>query len=330
MTDTYPENLTEILDTAFHEYWDSPNELYLGKVTSEQMVVLTDRWNEVIRRRFVDGEVDNFHVLRMSAIGKPLIELLYNKFHEEVYHAARLETSVHSHQRMSEGDEFEIDLAIHLVRMGFIFEDFQAGQRELTYRGVTGHTDYIVSHPELTNGLPILFECKAIHSYNWKTASKYVDDKYGYYTQLGLYSRLTGLPGYWVLYNKDTSEITIKAYESQGDEETKDLAIKRLDLLIDLWEMEDLTWEDCFQYVRPPDPVPEVFQGAFTGRFLVPPSMKFCNCTPEVYELEEAKNGYKKPQTYVNDYRYPEQYQEYKPDIMELIGGGESDEDDED
>ncbi len=325
MTD-YPENMTEILQTQIQAYWDNPNSQYTSIITESQLKTLTTRWYAVQKKRWVDAEED-FHILRMSAVGKPLIEMMFNKFHYEIYLSNRDLTTVHQHQRMVEGDEFEIDLAMHLLRMGFIFEDFEAGQRELNHRDVLGHTDYIVSHPEWTNGLPILFECKAIHEYHFTSNKKWIDDKYGYYSQLGLYTKLTDLPGFWFLYNKNTSEIYIKSYHSQGASKEQQEALDRLDLLITLWEMEDLTWEDCFRFCRPPEPVPEVYQGSYTNNFLIPPSMKFCNSTPYVYVLEEARNGYRKPTIYIRDYNYPEKYLDLKPDINDCINQQEDEED---
>jgi hypothetical protein len=173
----------------------------------------------------------------------------------------------------------------------------------IEYAGVRGHSDIVVRTPE---GESILLEVKTATDRYYHAFMKHPDDERGYVSQLALYEECLGLPGYWVFFNKNTSEIGIQ----QLNNDQRTFALERANRIIPV--LRDIEtegkWEALVSAVQggllqAPPPVPEVFRRSETGGFLVPQSMKFTKYRHCFYEITTEKNGYNKDTEYVINVR---------------------------
>jgi hypothetical protein len=176
-------------------------------------------------------------------------------------------------------------------------QDPNTGDKYLEYMGVRGHSDIVAMDPKTQE--QFIVEAKTSNDRYFNSFIKTPDDSRGYISQLALYEACLGLPGVWVFYNKNTSEIKTQVLTP----EVREYAINRANHLIPLLQkIKD--WETLSEFVeqghlQAPPPQPEVYRRAQTGAYLVPASMKFTKYRHCFYDVVTQKNGYGKDTEYV-------------------------------
>lgn len=269
---------------------------------------------KMFHRQFVSEERDN-PVLRLSGLGKySIVEVLAKKFgllkqggDHTVDNQCRL--------RFLAGDLFECTFYVMLHQLGFTVNETQ---KSISWHGVDGHTDFIVTTPE---GEQVLLELKTANDYYFKQIKKWIGDERGYLTQLITYQECVGLPAYWVFYNKDTSEIFIKALEDVPEEQREQRHKRALGLVKAFNECE--SWEDFPLFCQVPPPKIEKLKDGTHKTWSDTGLLKlyigdYDYVKPELfYVVDRKKNDYGKLRNYVTDFVYPEKHANLKPDIYE-------------
>jgi hypothetical protein len=149
------------------------------------------------------------------------------------------------------------------------------------------------------------------------------DDR-GYLTQLGAYvesykEQYPDIKGYWLMVGKDTQELHIE----QADPERYEPRLLRLRQIVDAVNSLEC-FDDAYTLFRPVPPSVEqknkqtAYWSNDTSRpkLYVPASVSF----PDIHYVYHVENNtYGKPRKYVDDYFYPEKYQDRKPNILDTV-----------
>jgi len=250
---------------------------------------------------------DGGSIVRASSIGKPALSL-----------AARLFGLVSEKQQYDErtqlifylGDCFEQWLHNFLLRSGYTIH---ATQQTHSLYGVVGHSDFIVSDPR---GYKFVVDAKALNDRTWKSYKRYgLKDDRGYVSQLTVYCNDVNLPGCVIALNKNTAEIETFWVTTQQRIE----AAERIRYIAEAFQSVT-SFEECFKYFQAPPPKPEVHQKEYTGRFLVPFQMMFDEARFLLYNIVKERNPRKELKEYVQSYRVPEGYEQYRPSLYEDFG----------
>lgn len=270
----------------------------------EAAVVAAKMYEESLIRQFVRD--DRHHlVLRPSALGKPAADLFARRFFPELYAGGIESINLQTRQLFHEGDTLEADLYFHLVRSGIPVLDTQP---LIDWHGIRGHGDLVVE----LDGRRFLMEVKSAKDSFFKDVNRHgiSDDSRGYLTQLAIYSDALSLPSAWLVYNKDTSAVTV-IHPSPIDLER---ALARAKYLIDVWNKVDC-WEDVFEFIRPNPPRKEFVAKKWTGRYMLPLPMWSSPARHLVYEIVEGKNAKGETREFILDYKYPEKFNHLKPHL---------------
>lgn len=224
-----------------------------------------------LKRQFIHKDEFNSNtVLRLSALGKPAMELVCQQFMpltEDVI-SSRLRTI------FFQGDAFEGLFNFLCCYMGYTVK---STQDVVEWNGVKGHTDGVVTCPHTNQDW--LVELKTMNDKKFKMISKqgymHIPE---YVTQMATYKAATGLPGIWVCYNKNTSEImTILPTEEQERE-----SLRRAEQLVKHFVLIE-KFEDAFNYFRTP-PIDT------SGRYWkVPDSMMYSSYADVLYHIKPSK-----------------------------------------
>jgi len=243
--------------------------------------------------------------LRLSQLGKPAVMQALWGMGFEYDGGIALKQRITFHL----GDVFESLLIFILEAAGYkivdhnnstLFHETVGGDNRIVYNGVPGHSDIVVESPE---GEKFIIEAKTANDRYYTSFMKKPDDERGYVTQLALYEQCLGLPGCWVFFNKNTSEIGVQFLTDELREQATNRANHLIPLLTECTD-----WGKLAEYVhdgllQAPPPAPEVFKRSQTGACLVPPSMKFTKYRHVFYDIVVDNNGYNKPTEYVVDVR---------------------------
>lgn len=268
---------------------------------------LVDQWHELFNTRFTKADCDLFIVaaeiykegllkqyldqppynyVRVSNLGKPGLDIHAHRLHPEWFTNDKTERLI---QLFHAGDTFEADFYFHLHRFGYHVKETQV---TVNYRGIVGHTDMIISE----GGSDVLLELKTCAANRFNLMSRGQKNMpLTYLTQMAVYQKELNIPAYWVLYNKDDSDIAVVPYTV--DEET----LARADYLIDSLASVD-SWEEAYSWFNPPPPEAEKYQSSLTGNYKVPQCVDK-QLAPHIYEIVETLNNYKKMTRYVTHYK---------------------------
>jgi hypothetical protein len=268
---------------------------------------LVDSWNGLFDRPVADTDYQYFEeaaniykegllkqytsqnpydYVRVSNLGKPGLDIHAHRLYPEWFSNDKTERLI---QLFHAGDTFEADFYFHLKRFGYTI---LATQVEINYRGILGHTDMVV----YVNKSPCLLELKTCAANRFNLMSKGQKNMpLTYLTQMAVYQKELNIPAYWVLYNKDNSDIELVPYTPCLE------TLARVDYLIDSLN-EVVTWKDAYDWFNPPPPEAEKFQGSLTGNFKVPQCVDK-QLAPHIYEIVETLNNYKKMTCYVTHYK---------------------------
>jgi hypothetical protein len=239
--------------------------------------------------------------LRLSQLGKPaVLQALWGLGYEH-------DGGIALKQRLTffYGDLFEALLIPLLEAAGYkvvdhnnqnIFHDIVDGDKRIVYKGVPGHSDVVVEGP---TGERFIIECKTSNDRYFGSFMKNPDDERGYVTQLALYEECLGLPGCWVFFNKNTSEIGVQFLTDELRQKALSRADHLIPILTEVHTFEDLARKVYDGTLQAPPPVQEVYKRAQTGALLVPPSMKYTDYRHCFYDILIDNNGYNKPTEYV-------------------------------
>lgn len=240
--------------------------------------------------------------LRGSMMGKPIVHIFGQRFFPD-YYKEDGHVTLQQRQLFHEGDTFECDAYFHLVRTGV---KVLSKQETVDWKGVSGHVDFVIE----LNGKPTVLELKSAKDSFFNTVlRKGVDEERGYVSQLSIYMDALGMPGAWIVYNKDNSAHTL-VIPTLTDVE---IALKRAETIRKTWEVAEC-WDDIFQFIRPPEPKKEYSDKKWTGRYLPPLTLWNSPQTIKLsYITEEGINPKGLPRTYILDYRYPEKWTHRKP-----------------
>jgi hypothetical protein len=269
-------------------------------VPNEHLLSLYKEGIEHSLRRHMNPR-EHYTGLRLSQLGKPaVLQALWGMgFEHDGDIALKQRITFHI------GDVFESLLVFLLEAAGYkivdhnnnnLFHETVEGDNRIVYDGVPGHSDIVVESPE---GERFIVEAKTSNDRYFNSFMKNPDDERGYVTQLALYEECLGLPGCWVFFNKNTSDIGVQFLT----DELRNKAKARVDGLIPLLT-ECVTWRTLADYVnagllQAPPPSPEVYKREQTGAYLVPPSMKFTKYRHCFYDIVKEPNGYGKSTEYV-------------------------------
>lgn len=254
-------------------------------------------------------------VMRLSQIGRqPALDILARHF--KVIPMGNFSTVTPQQRYLFHvGDTFEAWVTFMLMRLGYTII---STQDVVDYYGVQGHTDFLCSDP--TDGEVFVLECKTACSYYFEKCKKFsVGDERGYLTQLGAYvesyrNQYPDIKGYWLVANKDTQELHIECVKP----EVYEPRLLRLRKIVDAVNTLEC-FDDAYSLFRPQPPsvelrnkVPATWEDG-SYKLYVPAEIKH----PEIHYVTHVENNiYGKPRQYVDDYYYPEQYQNLKPNAV--------------
>ena len=188
-------------------------------------------------------------------------------------------------------------------------------QAQHVWHNIQGHSDFIIQDGE---GQQFIADAKAINGRAFNKYKRYglLDDR-GYATQLSIYSAsYDNMPACIIMLNKENGDISHAWLGEEQREKCLERAAKVYDTITSVGG-----FDECFAYFRPPIPRAEVYQKEYTGRMLVPESMAWSELRDVIFHTYTDINARKEEKVYVSDYRYPEGYEQYKPDINEDVFG---------
>lgn len=245
----------------------------------------------------------------MSQLGKPVVLQWLKK-----NYPLKEELGGRLRWIFSEGDYFE-QLVVDVAKsMGYKLRGSQTTlELEGTREGdvATGHIDGIVKE----KGQDYVLEVKTMSSYYFKKFTKEPDDERGYLTQLSLYCHCLNLPGLWLCIDKANGELAVVELP---EEKMDDCVARARDAIDTLYGAANLA--AVYDDWSPPRPVPEKFRRQETGRYLLPPDLKYSPYAEHLYKLIEDTNGYNKPTVYVDSFRSPEDVEHSLKRVASLRG----------
>jgi len=244
-------------------------------------------------------------VFRASQMGKPALETAYRYFHGKFNNPDEKTKLI-----FWMGHAFEAWLKDYIERSDWVLLDTQTPHE---WNGIDGSSDFIVRD---TEGLKFIIDAKAVNGRCFNKYKRYglLDDR-GYATQLSIYSASSGLPACIVMMNKENGDVS---YAWLREKEQKEECLDRAKYIREKI-IQSNSFEECFAYFRPPEPRVEMYQKEPTGRLLPPDCYVRHPLRDILYETYTDTNNRGEEKVYVSDYKYPEQYKQYKPDINDLI-----------
>jgi hypothetical protein len=269
-------------------------------IPNEHLLTLYKDGVEMSLRRHMNPR-EKYTGLRLSQLGKPAVMQALWGMGFEYDGGIALKQRITFHL----GDVFESLLIFLLEAAGYkivdhnnntLFHETVGGDNRIVYQGVPGHSDIVVESPE---GERFIIEAKTSNDRYFNSFMKKPDDERGYVTQLSLYEKCLDLPGCWVFFNKNTSEIGVQFLTDELREQSTNRANHLIPLLTDCNSFEKLAAHVYDGSFQAPPPAPEVFKRSHTGAYLVPPSMKFTKYRHVFYDIIVDNNGYNKPTEYV-------------------------------
>lgn len=258
----------------------SPNDLTNCKLAAK---IAGELLEQSLTRQFLVADVGNDHSwLRLSKLGKPALEQLAYRFFAPP--SARLNTKAQIRSGIFvDGDRFEGYFWFLAAYLGYECESRQ----ELVYwNEVPGHTDGIIICPHTKQRW--LVELKTMNSRKFKILQDSQSMSFipEYVTQLACYMEATGLPGIWVVKNKDTNELMTLVPDDAELEAARNRARK---LVKGFKAIE--RWEESFDYFRPAPVAPVYRAGAVTG-YKVPDSMLWSDYKDLIYFTKPDKRAW--------------------------------------
>lgn len=233
------------------------------------------------------------HGLRISQLGKPAVVQAAQLSHiSEELQTLGLDIREKKDLRMIEllhrGDQWEEWVTALATIRGF---PPITQQKEVEYMGVKGHIDFLL---DLGSG-PVVVEVKTMSGNYFNQFSRHQNDDRGYLTQLTCYSKALGLPGVWLCLDKSTHNVKVIPHPGEAAAQQVEERLSRI-----IPKLQSISClKDVFEQFAPPPPVAEVFKRADTGRWLVPPSMRWSPVKYLFYKISSEMNGYGKPTEYV-------------------------------
>lgn len=196
--------------------------------------------------------------LRMSALGKPLVDIAYNllEYKPEEFTAAELWV-------ITMGDYAELLIKELMRQTGHTFTHDQA---EVSIAGVVGHIDGIADNETV-------FDIKAMSTTYWKKFTNKLDNERGYLTQLSLYQAATKMPkAAFVCLNKVTGEMKLVKLPKRVFQEQIREVRDKLKIIKQIQSEQDIV-----KLVQPEEPTLR------KGALVVPPSMQFSQHLNTIY-----------------------------------------------
>lgn len=261
----------------FIDHWNSPNPAW-GSKSSAALVGEAVKYS--FMRQFSNSRPHRFG---LSQLGKPSIELIYNRYidpsEDDLECGLRYIFSI--------GDYTE---ALLLAMMKDYGLDVHSEQMEVEVHNIQGHIDCFVGSR--------LIDIKSMsHTYFTSFTNK-PDDERGYLTQLSLYAlgcKKKGIQvtscgflcidkstGYLALVNLPKSVINNCILKAQP----KFILLEEAELKFNSLPLEEFKkW--AYTVDKPPT-VPEKKGGVFTGKQLVPASMKLARCKYWAYNTPDG------------------------------------------
>ena len=261
------------------EYWNEESGVYPTDAATVAKVVkffaksLSSAIGDVLFRK------EQGHYLRVSQMGKPLIVLCLNK----IGYKDQGEPNFKLRWIFLLGHIFEAYLMCVVYLLGY---DIHSAQDEIEFGGVLGHIDFMVDE--------VVVEVKTMSDRYFTDFCRKQNDDRGYLTQLHCYCAAKGTKrGVFLVINKSTNELreipliwddrfitrahsVVHHYNACGD----------IDYIID--------------NLNAPEGIPEKRGHTLTGRFLVPPNMRYSQFRDAFYECDGQYLVSYKP----NWYRY--------------------------
>jgi hypothetical protein len=176
-----------------------------------------------------------------------------------------------------EGDTFEGLAWFLLQAVGY---KRLSAQDTVEWHGVLGHTDGRLLDD---NGVEWLVEFKTMNDKKYKKVAAegmYIPE---YRTQMATYMDATGLPGAWICYNKNSSELMVLIPKP---EELADSLVRAKHLVDSFNKIE--TFADAFNYFRTPPVEPRYRNGKLIG-WQVPDSMYWSKYKELLYYCKEMR-----------------------------------------
>lgn len=254
-----------------------------------------------LREAFVSGRQPEPPALRISSLGKPVVDQMLPLLLPSVGGFEKVvESKMAFPQALSvfNGNFIEALAVLQAKQYGF---DIENEQEEVVYCGIKGHLDFTLDG--------FVVDVKSMSPGYFNKFTRYVkSDDRGYLTQGACYSAAKDLPFAWLLYDKSTCRWVVD-YLSPKE---KTIALARVDRVVP--KMRQVTTvTDLLSKFKAPDEVPEVYKKEETGNMLVPPQMWYSPYKDIWYETEIGINQYGKEVTYVTRKR------ELK-EILKLLG----------
>lgn len=188
----------------------------------------------------------------------------------------KTEQSLKQQWIFSVGDYFEAFCYATMYHLGI---NIYNNQKTVEIFGVEGHID-----GTLEDGTVVDFKTMSGNYYEQFVQAP--NDDRGYLTQLTLYMEALGQKtGAFICLNKFTNELAyvpIHITWSKCQE-----ALERAEAITNaLAEIETL--QDVFEWFEAPEPVPEYRYKKKTGKLLLPPSIKYSQYAPYLYEFDST------------------------------------------
>lgn len=246
-------------------------------------------------RQFIRKDERNTNCpLRLSALGKPAMDLVCTKFFG---HTEEADINWRTRSIFYQGDTFEGFIWFLLQSVGY---KKLSAQDTIEWKGVLGHTDGRLLDAD---GVEWLVEFKTMNSRKFSRIKKEGMDIAEYITQMATYMDATGLPGAWICVNKDTSELMViipKREALVGH-------LNRAQYLVESFKKIEV-FEDAYKYFRAPLITPITRGGKLIG-WRVPDEMRWCKHVDKVYHIKPMKfytevvyPYYKAPKEYTNEW----------------------------
>lgn len=244
--------------------------------TLARMSTFADIYAEEIKGSFLRQfhREDDHAPVSMSGLGKPAVMTAMKKLGY-----AEDPPTVSLHYLFHLGDIFEAYVTAAMNAWGIPCVGYQ---RELSYRGVTGHIDFICEE----FGHSTLVDAKTMSHWYFTEFCAEPNDNRGYITQLALYSKLLDLPEpAWVCLDKEKCLIKIV----RMNQDLVEPAMARVDNIITRLERVN-EFEDILTQFKAPPPRAQIRKGVENGNYLLPPSMYGWKYNPVFYKLAVEKD----------------------------------------
>ena len=271
-----------------------------------------------LRRQYVNREKDEV-TIRLSSLGKSSAFELLGKKLGLVKKGGAYSVNEQLRTIFTLGDWFEAFTVFSLKRIGY---QVLKREDEVNWHGIKGHTDAYIQDEF---GEKHLLEIKSANDWYFTQCKRrgYPGDERGYLTQLLTYTDATEFDrehAHWVMWNKNTSELLVMPLTNVPEEYANERLNRAKQVAKAFANCNNK--HDLYSSVQPVPPKIEktrdchpVLDEDGNYKLYVPPSVSF----PEFsYVLKEGRTRYGKKRMYVEDYNYPEEFKQYKPNVLEM------------